>query len=209
MRCSRAGEPWKFVLAAHLRARVMRKIPGPRLQSPTSSDKSGGGDRLHHDRDLKTKRRKGKRNAERRNVSSPRQRRGSALKAGARSPLGVPPRLSSGGALPPNSAPGQASWDLAGAFDLIDRQPGEDRTPLHGRYPRQPVPVQRAPPAPAIVPAGVMPRAAREPVTSSLAGTVLALSTDRRRLRSLNHERDLLRRVPEPTKDLKFIWCPN
>jgi hypothetical protein len=46
-------------------------------------------------------------------------------------------------------------------------------------------------PAPVVVPAGMMPGAARKRVTSSLAGTALAPSIGRRRLRSLNHERDL------------------
>jgi hypothetical protein len=49
----------------------MRKpVLSPRFQSPTSSDKSGGGVRLHHDRVPKTKNRKRKRNAEKRKCQS-------------------------------------------------------------------------------------------------------------------------------------------
>ncbi len=56
---------------------------------------------------------------------------------------------------PKGSASGHASWDAAGACDPLIALPGEERTPLHGRYPRRacPSPV-KAPHAPVIVPAG-------------------------------------------------------
>jgi hypothetical protein len=101
---------------------------------------------------------------------------------------------------PPDSAPGQASWDVAGAYDLMDRQPGEDRTRLRGRYPRPPIPVQGAPPAPAVVPADMMPEAARERVTSSRAGTALAPSIGRHRLRSLKQRARLVCYIAKPRK---------
>src|ERR1700761_4319780 len=42
----------------------------------------------------------------------------------ARSPVGVPLRLWLVGCHHTNSASGQASWDVAGARELMDRQPG-------------------------------------------------------------------------------------
>ena len=41
---------------------------------------------------------------------------------------------------PQGSASGHASWDAAGASDPLIALPGEDRTPLHGRYPRRACP---------------------------------------------------------------------
>jgi hypothetical protein len=57
------------------------------------------------------------------------------------------------------SAPARASWDAVGAHSPDG---SKDRALLNGRYPRLPVPVQRAPRRPVIVPAGRIPRAARE-----------------------------------------------
>jgi len=48
--------------------------------------------------------------------------------SGARSPVGVPPRLSPGGSRPFRPAPGQASWDAARAHDPVSPpQPGGER----------------------------------------------------------------------------------
>ena len=41
---------------------------------------------------------------------------------------------------PQGSASGHASWDAAGACDPLTALPGEERTPLHGRYPRRACP---------------------------------------------------------------------
>ena len=41
---------------------------------------------------------------------------------------------------PQGSASGHASWDAAGACDPLIALPGEERTPLHGRYPRRACP---------------------------------------------------------------------
>ncbi len=41
---------------------------------------------------------------------------------------------------PKSSASGHASWDAAGAYDPLTALPGEERTPLHGRYPRRACP---------------------------------------------------------------------
>ena len=60
----------------------------------------------------------------------PRLRRGSVL-SGARSPVGVPPRLFLRASKRPCPASGQASWDAAATITL-----------LSGRYPPLPVPVQ-------------------------------------------------------------------
>jgi hypothetical protein len=56
---------------------------------------------------------------------------------------------------------------------------------------------------------GLMPGAARERVTNSLAGTALAPSIDRRRLRSLSSERDLIIDIIELAKSSKRFRCPN
>jgi hypothetical protein len=57
------------------------------------------------------------------------------------------------------SAPARASWDAVGAHDLDG---SKDRALLRGRYPLLPVPVQRAPRRPVMVPAGRFAGAARE-----------------------------------------------
>jgi hypothetical protein len=41
---------------------------------------------------------------------------------------------------PQGSASGHASWDAAGAYDPLIALPGEERTTLHGRYPRRACP---------------------------------------------------------------------
>ena len=41
---------------------------------------------------------------------------------------------------PQGSASGHASWDAAGAYDPLIALPGEERTPLHGGYPRRACP---------------------------------------------------------------------
>jgi hypothetical protein len=62
------------------------------------------------------------------------------------------------------SAPARASWDVVGAHSPDG---SKDRVLLNGRYPRLPVPVQRAPRRPVITPAGrfaaVTSRRPREP----------------------------------------------
>ena len=61
---------------------------------------------------------------------------------------------------PQGSASGHASWDAAGAYDPLSPPfRARSRAPLHGRYPRRacPSPV-KAPHAPVIVPAGMMPK---------------------------------------------------
>jgi hypothetical protein len=63
----------------------------------------------------------------------------------ARSPDGVPPRLSPGGSRPFRSAPGQASWGRgrsASSYQARPNRGAKDSAPLNGRYPRPPVPVQ-------------------------------------------------------------------
>jgi hypothetical protein len=59
----------------------------------------------------------------------------------------------------PQLSSGRASWDLVGAHDPDG---SKDRALLNGRYPLLPVPVQRAPRRPVIVPAGRCSEAARE-----------------------------------------------
>jgi hypothetical protein len=112
---------------------------------------------------------KGRRNAGRRNPSigricgcgatpSPPSLACGGGKGGGRSPVGVPPRLS----LRRTNATAQlrlrASWDAA----------------LAGVTRLQPVPVQRAPRRPVIVPAGRIPEAARERSANPPAGTAPA-----------------------------------
>src|SRR5580704_11408713 len=55
----------------------------------------------------------------------------------------------------------------------------------------------------------MMPGAARERITNSRAGTALAPSNDRRRLRSLNNERDLIADIVELAKTSKRFRCSN
>ncbi len=85
-----------------------------------------------------------------------------------RSPVGVPPRL----LLRRTNATAQlrprASWDLVGAHNPDG---SKDRALLNGRYPLLPVPVQRAPRRPVVVPAGRIPEAARERSANPPAGT--------------------------------------
>jgi hypothetical protein len=58
----------------------------------------------------------------------------------------------------PRRNPGQSFLGLGGSLRVLrTANRGESRKHLHGRYPRPPVPVQRAPRAPVIVPAGMMP----------------------------------------------------
>jgi hypothetical protein len=107
------------------------------------------------------------RSADRRHcpVTAPRRRalplvgaRGAGAPYGARSPTGAPPRL----LLRRTNATAQPQAALPG-------------TRLrNGRYPSPPVPVQRASRRPVVVPAGRLPRAARERVTKPPAGTALA-----------------------------------
>jgi hypothetical protein len=94
--------------------------------------------------------------AERRQTQNqpPRSRARRAL-SGARTPVGVPPRLlhrrTNATAQPQAALPG--TWLR------------------NGRYPSPPVPVQRASRRPVIVPAGRLPRAARERTANPPAGT--------------------------------------
>ena len=57
---------------------------------------------------------------------------------------------------------------------VVDPLPGQHRRSFCGRYPPSPVPVQRAPRAPVVLPAGMMPKAARERLAIPPAGTALA-----------------------------------
>jgi hypothetical protein len=97
--------------------------------------------------------------AERRQTQNqpPRLRARRAL-SGARTPVGVPPRLlhrrTNATAQPQAALPG--TWLR------------------NGRYPSPPVPVQRASRRPVVVPAGRLPRAARERSANPPAGTALA-----------------------------------
>ncbi len=102
----------------------------------------------------KNERKKRKQNAERRSLSS------ALARCGAR-PAGRA-RLSAfhcgscqGDCSSPRRNPGQSFLRLGGSLRVLrTANRGESRKPLHGRYPRPPVPVQRAPRAPVIVPAG-------------------------------------------------------
>jgi hypothetical protein len=87
-----------------------------------------------------------------------RGREGRGQLASRRSTAVLAKRLS-----PPCSAPGQASWDVAGAYDPMDRQPGRRSYALSRALsaPACPSP-GKSPPAPVVMPAGVMPEAARE-----------------------------------------------
>ena len=106
------------------------------------------------------------RSADRRHcpVTAPRRRalplvgaRGAGAPYGARSPTGAPPRFlhrrTNATAQPQAVLPGTRL--------------------RNGRYPSPPVPVQRASRRPVVVPAGRLPRAARERVTKPPAGTAL------------------------------------
>src|ERR1700693_1406769 len=88
-----------------------------------------------------------KREAERRQTQNqPPHRRMRRASSGTRTPVGVPPRLSL--RRPNATAQPQAALPATRLKD--------------GRYPSPPVPVQRASRRPVIVPAGRLPRAARE-----------------------------------------------
>jgi len=105
------------------------------------------------------------REAERRPTRSPIVRIigcGSVL-GGARSPVGVPPRLLLEMSEHPRPASGQASWDAAATIIL-----------LGGRYPPLPVPVQCAPHGRPRITGDMMPKAAREQFARPPAGTALA-----------------------------------
>ena len=86
--------------------------------------------------------------------------RGSVL-GGARSPVGVPPRLFLEMSEHLRPASGQASWDAAATIIL-----------LSGRYPPLPVPVQWHPAGHSA--GGMMPKAARGKFARPPAGTALA-----------------------------------
>ena len=82
---------------------------------------------------------------------------------GARSPVGVPPRLLLEMSEHLRPASGQASWDAAATIIL-----------LGGRYPPLPVPVQCAPHGRPRITGDMMPKAAREQFARLPAGTALA-----------------------------------
>ena len=121
-----------------------------------------------------------RRNAERRLVTDPRHacrcyhlhalRARRALKSGARSPLGVPSRLSPVGRdlLAQLQAMLPGTWRERTILWTANR--GEDRGLLHGRYPRPPVPVQGLNTRTGRSTGALMPKAARERVTSPRAG---------------------------------------
>jgi hypothetical protein len=97
---------------------------------------------------------------------------------GTRSPVGVPPRLLPGGSRPFRSAPGQASCDVARAHDPKTPAPTEERRPalLTRALPAPACPSPgKAPPAPAVIPARMMPEAARERSVSLRARAPLSL----------------------------------
>jgi hypothetical protein len=100
-----------------------------------------------------------KREAERRQTQNqpPRLRARRALR-GARTPVGVPPRLLHRR----TNATAQSQAALPGTWLR------------NGRYPSPPVPVQRASRRPVIMPAGRLPRAARERTANPPAGTAPA-----------------------------------
>jgi hypothetical protein len=95
-----------------------------------------------------------------------------------RSPVGVPPRLLPGGSRPFRSAPGQASWDAARAHDPKKPAPTEGR---RSRAAKRALPAPacpspgKAPPTPAVIPARMMPGAARERSVSPRARAPLSL----------------------------------
>ncbi len=97
--------------------------------------------------------------------------------SGTRSPVGVPPRLLPGGSRPFRSAPGQASRDAARAHDP-QNPPDPGRRPCATKRvlpaPACPSP-GKAPPAPAVIPARMMPGAARERSVSFRARAPLSL----------------------------------
>ncbi len=97
-----------------------------------------------------------------------------ALKSGARSPLGVPSRLSPDGRdlLAQLQAMLPGTWRERTILWTANR--GEDRGLLHGRYPRPPVPVQGLNTHSGRSTGALMPKAARERVTSPRAGAALA-----------------------------------
>jgi hypothetical protein len=97
---------------------------------------------------------------------------------GARSPVGVPPRLCLTGFRPLRAAPGQASWDVAGTCDLLLPFPGEERTQLVRALPAPtcPSPVA-APHRPLVVAVRMMPKAARERSVSFRARAPHSLRT--------------------------------
>ena len=135
--------------------------------------------------------------------------------SGTRSPVGVPPRLLPGGSRPFRSAPGQASRDAARAHDP-QNPPDPGRRPCATKRvlpaPACPSP-GKAPPAPAVIPARMMPgsgvyRSARGHRSRSAFGSTLG------RRRPLEFERDsqfvakivtIVKCVPD-TGTLKFTF---
>jgi hypothetical protein len=123
--------------------------------------------RNHHDQvaarkprtKKRTKERKKRKEAERRKAQfSCRACKARRASGGTRSPFGVPLRLLPRGLLIPKARPRPelpGTWREPASLWTANR--GESRKHLHGRYPRPPVPVQRAPRVPVIVPAGMMP----------------------------------------------------
>ena len=104
--------------------------------------------RIHHDRARRTNERKKKKEAERRKARSHRRTcKVRRAPCGARSPSGVPLRLSPGRQLVPKAQRQATLLGRSGAFGPVrPPQPGGgDLAPFHGRYPRrktkQPVPV--------------------------------------------------------------------
>ncbi len=135
-----------------------------------------------------TEKKKGKRNAGRRNVSCPHAsgvrytpRKGGLRRpplAGALACRRSTAVLAKGTAHPQGSASGQASRDAAGAFGPVrPPQPGGgDLALLHGRYPRRkkPVPVQRCTSRAGRSAGRLMPEAARKRGVNPPAGAALA-----------------------------------
>jgi hypothetical protein len=82
--------------------------------------------------------------------------------------------LTQGRSPPKGPAPGHASWDVAERRSLDPPSGGRSARSLCGRYPPEPVPVQRAPRAPVGSAGRLMPKAARERFATPPAGTALA-----------------------------------
>ncbi len=144
-----------------IRARAMSKPSQKPRRNPNLRQSNPAVEgRIHHGRAQRQITNKRKQNADRRNVTN---LRACARRAPckARTPVGVPLRLSPRGLSSPKA---QRQATLPGSSPehaiLWTANRGEDRTRLHGHYPRRktPVPVQRAPRAPVIVPAGLMPK---------------------------------------------------
>jgi hypothetical protein len=191
----------KFVLATPCAPESCARSPDPAFKTPTSSDKSGSGDRLHHDRGPNIKAKKGaKRRETDRSISAPagaaarsksERARLSAFHHGSRQAVHYLltqlqarlPGTWSERALPAPSCPSPGSYRSKELLELVARA---------GRS------------------AGGHDARSRPKASYEFACGHRARSLNRPSPVEIpNRERDLLGRVAEPTKDLKFFWCPN